>query len=183
MDLIENATEINFKETDRGKMMLSDATRINEGGKFEKQELIEFYGSPLTIWEDGKLGMAITMIRQRRGRTRNERKSAQNEAAEEIQRNLDIIIQHWSSAAIGTVLAAIFVVFLLTCFKRKITARSCGKLDTAASSIQRKQKEILKLGQRVRWMERQILKNVTRKTRWAEGLRLMHKEKRPSILH
>ncbi|VDM38123.1 unnamed protein product [Toxocara canis] len=45
-------------------------------------------------------------------------------AAEEIQRNLDIIIQHWSSVTIGIVPTAIFVVFLLTYFKCSLFRRS-----------------------------------------------------------
>ncbi|KHN71573.1 hypothetical protein Tcan_03742 [Toxocara canis] len=82
------------------------------------------------------------MVTRRQGRTKDERKSAREEekgivdglrngagkvlneiemevdvAVEEIQTDLDIIIQHWSSVTIGIVLTAIFVVFLVAFFK------------------------------------------------------------------
>ncbi|KHN70973.1 hypothetical protein Tcan_02039 [Toxocara canis] len=139
---MENATEINCEETDQRKMTLHNAVKMNEDENFKNEDLIAFDGSPLTNWEKEKLDMTISMITRRQGKMRDERKSAQRKekgiidelrngagrvlneietevdvAAEQIQRSLDIIIQHWNSVTIEIVLDAIFVVFFLACFK------------------------------------------------------------------
>ncbi|KHN86694.1 hypothetical protein Tcan_03778 [Toxocara canis] len=53
-DFIENATEIKCEETDRRKMMLHNAMRIEEDEKVEREEPIEFDGSPFMNCEKGK---------------------------------------------------------------------------------------------------------------------------------
>ncbi|VDM39958.1 unnamed protein product [Toxocara canis] len=73
-------------------------------------------------------------------RVLNEIETEVDVAREQIQGNLDIIIQHWSSVTIGIVLAAIFVVFLVACFKcrtyRMVTWKTRHRAEKTGGDIE-----------------------------------------------